>query len=325
MVTDKLIKFPNIKDMKNKILTVALLLTAIGGMVAQQDAQYTQYMYNTIAVNPGYAGSRGVLSITGLYRAQWVGLDGSPTTQTLNIHSPVSERVGLGLSIVNDEIGNGTNQDTYFDAVFSYTLPTSLTGKLSFGLKAGGHLLNIDFNQLQNYNPDLNTAGTSNIDRKFSPNIGAGVYYHTRQFYLGLSIPNFLKTKHFDNSDTESFIASERMNLYLITGYVFDLNPNLKFKPAILIKAVSGAPLQVDFSANFMLQEKVTLGAAYRWNAALSGLLGYQFSDQFMVGLAYDREVTELGNTSFNDGSFEVMLRYELKTNYKNVITPRFF
>ncbi len=325
MVTDKLIKFPNIKDMKNKILTVALLLTAIGGMVAQQDAQYTQYMYNTIAVNPGYAGSRGVLSITGLYRAQWVGLDGSPTTQTLNINSPVSERVGLGLSIVNDEIGNGTNQDTYFDAVFSYTLPTSLTGKLSFGLKAGGHLLNIDFNQLQNYNPDLNTAGTSNIDRKFSPNIGAGVYYHTRQFYLGLSIPNFLKTKHFDNSDTESFIASERMNLYLITGYVFDLNPNLKFKPAILIKAVSGAPLQVDFSANFMLQEKVTLGAAYRWNAALSGLLGYQFSDQFMVGLAYDREVTELGNTSFNDGSFEVMLRYELKTNYKNVITPRFF
>ena len=325
MLTDKLIKFPNKLDMKNTILTVALLLTSIGGLVAQQDAQYTQYMYNTIAVNPAYAGSRGVLSITGLYRAQWVGLDGSPTTQTLNINSPVSERVGLGLSIVNDEIGNGTNQDTYFDAVFSYTLPTSLTGKLSFGLKAGGHLLNIDFNQLQNYNPDLNTAGTSNIDRKFSPNIGAGVYYHTRQFYLGLSIPNFLKTKHFDNSDTESFIASERMNLYLITGYVFDLNPNLKFKPAILIKAVSGAPLQVDFSANFMLQEKVTLGAAYRWNAALSGLLGYQFSDQFMVGLAYDREVTELGNTSFNDGSFEVMLRYELKTNYKNVITPRFF
>ena len=311
--------------MKNIRITVLLLLASIGGLVAQQDAQYTQYMYNTISINPAYAGSRGVLSITGLHRSQWVGLDGAPTTQTLNIHSPVSERVGLGLSIVNDEIGNGTNQDTYFDAAFSYTIPTSDTGKLSFGLKAGGHLLNIDFNQLQNYSNEAGALGLSNIEKKFSPNFGAGAYYHTDAFYMGLSVPNFLQTEHFDTSGATSALAQERINIYLITGYVFDLNPDLKFKPAALVKAVSGAPIQVDLSANFMFNEKFTLGAAYRWDAALSALVGFQVSDQFMIGLAYDREVTELGNTSFNDGSFEFMLRYEFKSRYKNIVAPRFF
>ncbi len=311
--------------MKKFILTIVCIAASLGGLIAQQDAQYTQYMYNTIAVNPAYAGSRGLLSINGLYRSQWIGLDGAPTTQTLNFHTPVSERVGIGLSIVNDEIGNGTNQDTYFDGVFSYSIPTSRTGKLSFGLKAGGHLLNVDFTKLQNYRPDLNAVGLNNIDRKFSPNFGAGVYYHTDKFYAGLSVPNFLKTQHFDDSETTSFLAEERLNLYLITGYVFDLNPDLKFKPAVLLKAVSGAPLQVDVSANFMLNEKFTLGAAYRWDAALSALFGFQITDQFMLGLAYDREITELGNSAFNDGSFEIMLRYEFLTKYKKVITPRFF
>ncbi|WP_298501472.1 type IX secretion system membrane protein PorP/SprF [uncultured Maribacter sp.] len=312
--------------MKKIYITLLLTLTSIGGLIAQQDAQYTQYMYNTMSVNPAYAGSRGVFSITGLHRSQWVGLDGAPTTQTLSFNTPVSKRVGVGLSIVNDEIGNGTNQDTYFDAVFSYTIPTSDSGKLSFGLKAGGHLLNIDFNKLRNYNPALNPAGYQDIDRKFSPNFGAGIYYHTDKFYAGLSVPNFLKTEHFDSSgQSTTGLAQERLNLYFITGYVFDLNPDLKFKPTVLLKGVQGAPLQVDLSANFMLHNKFTLGAAYRWDAALSALVGFQISDQFMVGLAYDKETTELGNTAFNDGSFEVMLRYELKTKYKKVITPRFF
>ena len=312
--------------MKKSLITVVLVIACFGGVTAQQDAQYTQYMYNTITVNPAYAGSRGVLSINGLHRSQWIGLDGAPKTQTLNFHTPVSERVGIGLSIVNDEIGNGTNQDTYFDAVFSYTIPTSTEGKLSFGLKAGGHLLNIDFNKLANYSAELNNSGLDNIDKKFSPNIGAGIYYHTNNFYAGLSVPNFLKTQHFDDAaGNSSFLAEERLNFYFITGYVFDVNPRLKFKPAALLKAVSGAPLQIDLSANFMLNNKFTLGAAYRWDAAFSALFGFQISDQFMIGLAYDREITELGNSTFNDGSFEVMLRYEFLTRYKKVITPRFF
>jgi len=278
-----------------------------------------------IFVWASYAGSRGVLSLAGLYRSQWVGLEGGPTTQTFNIHAPIRERLGIGLSIVNDEIGNGTNQDTYFDAAVSYTIPTSEEGKLSFGVKAGGHFLNIDFSKLVNYDPTVMASG-QNIDKKFSPNFGAGIYYHTDKFYAGLSVPNFLETEHFDSSgQNNSFLAQERMNWYLITGYVFDINERLKLKPAVLFKAVQGAPLQADFSASLLFNDKFSLGAAYRWDAALSGLLGYQISDQFMVGLAYDREITELGNTTFNDGSFEIFLRYEFRSRIRNVITPRFF
>lgn len=310
--------------MNKYIILVLVVFAGFQSLTAQQDAQYTQYMYNTISVNPAYAGSRGVLSIAALHRSQWVGLDGAPTTQTVNIHSPVSNRVGLGLSIVNDEIGNGTNQDTYIDGAFSYTIPVSEEAKLSFGLKAGGHFLNVDFTKLRNYGAESNLP---NIDNKFSPNFGAGVYYHTNHFYSGLSVPNFLETEHFDSSDgdSNSFLAAERLNIYFITGYVFDLNPNLKLKPAALVKAVKGAPLQVDASATFLINEKFSLGGAYRWDAAVSILAGFQLSDQLMLGLAYDREVTDLGATQFNDGSFEVFLRYEFFTRYKKVITPRFF
>ncbi|WP_300023045.1 type IX secretion system membrane protein PorP/SprF [uncultured Maribacter sp.] len=310
--------------MNKYFLTIIITVAGLFMGHAQQDAQYTQYMYNTISVNPAYAGSRGVFSIAALHRSQWVGLDGAPTTQTLNFHTPVSDHVGLGLSVVNDEIGNGTNQDTYIDAAFSYTVNTSETGKLSFGLKAGGHLFNVDFTKLRNYGAESNLP---NIDNKFSPNFGAGIYYHTDRFYTGLSVPNFLQTEHFDSSDSNSssLIAQERMNLYLITGYVFELKNDVKFKPAALIKAVKGAPLQVDLSANFLFNDKFSLGAAYRWDAAVSALFGFQLNDQLMLGLAYDKETTDLGATRFNDGSFEIMLRYEFLNKYKRVITPRFF
>ena len=310
--------------MKNIYLAVLLTMTAIGGLVAQQDAQYTQYMYNTLSVNPAYAGSRGVLSIAGLYRSQWVGLDGAPVTQSLNVHAPVTERLGLGLSVVNDEIGNGTNQDTYFDVAVSYTVPTSEAGKLSFGLKAGGHILNIDFNQLRNFDAAVNTGTQSTIDNKFSPNFGAGIYFHNERFYAGLSVPNFLKTTHFDNSTTSN-LAQDRMNWYLITGLVLELSPTTKLKPALLFKSVSGAPLQADLSANFLFNDKLTLGTAYRWGAAWSALFGFQINEQLMLGIAYDKETTELGNTSFNAGSFELFLRYEFKNREKGISSPRLF
>ena len=312
--------------MKKYLMVIAFVTMLSEIALAQQDAQYTQYMYNTIAINPAYAGSRGVMSIGLLHRSQWVGLDGAPTTQTLNINTPLRKRVGVGLSIVNDEIGNGTSQETYFDASVSYTLQTSNEGKLSFGLKAGGHLLNLDFSQLLGFAEQQGAVGITNIDKKFSPNFGAGIYYHTNQFYIGASIPNFLETEHFENTAAaNSFLAKERLNFYLITGYVYDINPDLKFKPALLVKAVNGAPLQADVSANFLINNRFNLGVAYRWDAAFSALAGFQLSDQFLLGLAYDREVTALGNSSFNDGSFEIFLRYELFSNPTRVLTPRFF
>ncbi|MGB5665363.1 MAG: type IX secretion system membrane protein PorP/SprF [Maribacter sp.] len=304
------------------------VLISLQSAFAQQDAQYTQYMFNTMSVNPAYAGSRGQLSVAALYRSQWVGLDGAPKTQTLNLHSPIrNSKLGYGISIVNDEIGDGVVQETYFDAVLSYTLDVSLEGKLSFGLKVGGNLLNLDFNGLRNF--DVEPVNEDNIENKFSPNIGIGFYYHTNNFYAGLSAPNLLQTSHFDNGQRDAnsvqFLSKERINFYLITGYVFDLNGNVKFKPALLTKVVGGAPLQVDFSGSFMFNEKFTLGAAYRWDAALSGMVGFQISEKLMLGLAYDRETTDLGGTQFNDGSFEVFLRFELVKSFRNLVSPRFF
>ncbi|SIR37203.1 PorP/SprF family type IX secretion system membrane protein [Maribacter ulvicola] len=316
-------------NIKNKFLTLFVgLLLMFGSATAQQDAQYTQYMFNTMSVNPAYAGSRGQLSLTALHRSQWVGLEGAPSTQTFNIQSPIrNSKLGYGVSIVNDEIGEGAVQETYFDAVISYTIDVSADGKLSFGLKAGGNLMNLDFSQLRNFDDEV--VRTDNIENRFSPNVGIGLYYHSTKFYAGLSAPNLLQTEHFDNAETDAnsvqFLSKERINFYLITGYVFDLNGNLKFKPALLTKVVGGAPLQVDFSANFMFNEKFTFGAAYRWDAAVSAMAGFQISDQFMVGLAYDRETTDLGGTQFNDGSFEVLLRYELVKSFQKLVSPRFF
>lgn len=287
---------------------------------AQQDAQYTQYMYNTVSVNPGYTGSRGHLSIAALHRSQWVGLEGAPKTQTLNLHSPIGHNgLGMGISIVNDEIG--PTSETYLDIDFSYTIKTSAEGKLSFGLKASGHLLDIRFSELNIYTSDQTLS--QDIDNKFSPNFGAGVYYHTNKFYAGLSVPRFLQTSHFDESSLST--AKELMNFYLITGYVFDLNSNVKFKPTILSKVIQGAPLQVDFSANFMLNDKFILGAAYRWDAALSGMVGFQLNESLLIGMAYDKEITDLGSASFNDGSFEIIFRYDFIKTKGYLKSPRFF
>ncbi|MDC8003357.1 type IX secretion system membrane protein PorP/SprF [Aureisphaera galaxeae] len=313
--------------MKRFLVTVALIAT-IGvsmEMHAQQDAQYTQYMYNPLSVNPAYAGSRDVLSFVGLYRSQWVGLDGAPTTMNFSLHSPVGKRVGLGLNVTRDEIFIA--DESYIDAIFTYTLPVSEEARLSLGIKGGAHLLNIDSNKANTgtFNPNDPLAEIF-IDNKFSPQIGAGAFYYTDRFYLGFSVPNILETEHFDesaNSNNSSATAEERVNYYLMSGYTFDITENLLFKPAVLTKLVQGSPLQVDLSANFLIHKKLTLGAAYRWSAALSGLAGFQVSDQIMIGFAYDRETTDL--QQYNDGSYEVFLRFELFKRDKGLKNPRFF
>ncbi|MFD2099577.1 type IX secretion system membrane protein PorP/SprF [Flagellimonas iocasae] len=313
---------------KHILIPILFIGFVFQGLVAQQDAQYTQYMFNTLSVNPAYAGSRGQLSFAGLYRSQWVGLDGAPETFTLNLHSPIrNSRLGYGVSIVNDNIGDGVVQQTYLDAVVSYTLEFAYDRKLSFGLKMGGNMMSLDFNKLRNF--DQEVVQQDNIDNKFTPNFGLGLYYHTDRFYAGVSAPNILESEYFDNSardaNSVNFLSAQQINLYLITGYVFDIGADLKFKPALLTKAVGGAPLQVDLSANFLFADRFSFGAAYRWDAAVSALAGFQITDQLMIGLAYDRETTELGGTQFNDGSFEIFLRMELLKRFQRTVSPRFF
>ena len=309
--------------MKKRILLITFILLSIS-TYSQQDSQFTQYMYNTVNINPAYAGSRGVLSIFGLHRNQWVGLDGAPVTNTLSLNSPINgSNIGLGLSFINDRIG--PSDENSISADISYSVKTSETAKLSFGLKATANLLNVDFTKLSRFD-QADFLGATNIDNRFSPNIGAGIYYHSEKSYIGLSVPNFLETKHFDkgaSSLATASVASERMHYYLIGGHVFDLSETIQFKPAFLGKIVQGAPLQVDLSANFLFNEKFTAGLAYRWDAAFSALLGFQVSNSLMIGYAYDMEVTKLAN--FNSGSHEIFLRYELFKNYDKVISPRFF
>ena len=302
--------------MKTRILLFVLMFTGVISY-AQQDAQFTQYMYNTINVNPAYAGSRGALSIFALHRTQWVGLDGAPVTNAVSINTPISgSNLGLGVSLINDKIGP-TNENT-FSADLSYTFPTSETFKLSFGVKGTANLFNLDVTKL-----DPKDAGDESFQNynKFSPNIGAGIYLHSDKAYLGLSIPNFIQTNRYDDNDVRIF--KEKINTYLIAGYVFDLNQDIKFKPAVITKMVEGAPLQIDVSGNFMFSEKFVVGVAYRWSAALSGMVGFQVSDGLYIGYGYDRETTNLKN--YNSGSHEIFLRYEIFKNINKITSPRFF
>jgi len=302
--------------MKTRILLFALMFI---GMLshAQQDAQFTQYMYNTINVNPAYAGSRGAMSMFALYRTQWVGLDGAPVTSTVSMNTPLNEsNLGLGVSLINDKIGPTT--ENTISADLSYTIPTSDTWNLSFGIKATANLFDLDatkLNPVQAADPSLQNYST------FSPNIGAGVYWHSDKAYLGFSIPNFIETNRYD--DNEVAIFKERISYYLIGGLVFDLSDTVKFKPAVLTKMIEGAPLQVDVSANFLFFDKFMLGASYRWSAALSAMVGFQVSDGLYVGYGYDKETTNLDN--YNSGSHEIFLRYELFKNNNKITTPRFF
>ena len=302
--------------MKTRILLFVLMFTGVVSY-AQQDAQFTQYMYNTINVNPAYAGSRGALSIFALHRTQWVGLDGAPVTNAVSINTPINgSNLGLGVSLINDKIGPA-NENT-ISADLSYTIPTSETFKLSLGIKGTANLFNLDVTKL-----DPKDAGDESFQNynKFTPNIGAGVYLHSDKAYLGLSIPNFIQTNRYDDNDVRIF--KEKINTYLIAGYVFDLNQDIKFKPALITKMVEGAPLQIDVSGNFMFSEKFVVGVAYRWSAALSGMVGFQVSDGLYIGYGYDRETTNLKN--YNSGSHEIFLRYEIFKKIDKITTPRFF
>lgn len=280
-------------------------------------------MYNTSVVNPAYAGSREALSIFGLHRSQWVGLEGAPSTNNLSINSPIGKNVGLGLTVVNDKIGPA--DENSFAVDFSYGFNVSESYKLSFGLKGSANILNVDFTKLNIYNPG-DPRFQDNIDNRFTANVGAGIYLNSEKTYLGLSVPYLIESKHYDGtapSGASTFIASERMHYYFIAGHVFDLNSNLKFKPSLLTKMVEGAPLQVDLSGNFLINDKFTAGLAYRLNASFSALAGFQVSDSIFIGYAYDRETTKLAD--YNSGSHEFFLRFELIKKNVKIISPRFF
>ncbi|WP_456378302.1 PorP/SprF family type IX secretion system membrane protein [Lutibacter sp.] len=298
---------------KIKLVLGVLAFMSLTTVFGQQDAQYTQYMYNMNVLNPAYAGSKGITSIGLLGRTQWVGVEGAPRTVTLAMHSPIGKAVGLGLSIIHDEIGPVKEDNIYVD--FSYTIFTSDEGRLAFGLKAGVSFLNV--REFITVDPD-----PLNIPiNQTSPNFGAGLYYYTNKFYLGLSAPNFIETKHLEKGGGTVSTASEKMHYFLTSGYVFDIADNLKLKPSTMIKATAGAPISVDLSLNLLVDERVELGLSHRFDDSISALIGFQVNEDFRIGYAYDYTTTRFGD--FNSGSHEILLLFDF--NRKNVKSPRFF
>jgi type IX secretion system PorP/SprF family membrane protein len=285
----------------------------------QQDPNYTQYMYNTMSVNPAYAGSRDVLSITGLHRSALVGQNGGPTTQTLAIHSPLkNEQIGLGLSIVNDAIGPAS--ETFADFNFAYSIYLSQNGKLSFGMKAGLRQLRLDFSGAES--KDANDATFHNLS-SFAPTLGSGLYYHNNDFYVGLAVPNFLRSSNYYFIDEAGGVAFDNsFHYYLISGYVMSLTDRLQFKPAVLTKIVAGAPVAFDLSANFQLDQRFVMGTAYRFGDAVSVLAGFQATQKLYAGYAFDYSLNPMRR--YNMGGHEFMLRYEFMRPAR-VQSPRFF
>ncbi len=288
---------------------------------AQQLPQFTQYMYNTIAINPAYAGSRNALSIVGLNRNQWAGFDGGPQTQTLSIHSPLrNEKIGLGFSLINDK--SGYENFTYAFADFSYTIKASDDVNVSFGLKAGmtyyklaEELYNAtEVNQDPYFNDKLN---------RWNSNFGAGILFHSDRWYAGLSMPKMIN--HDLNNDTE-FAALERIHYYAIGGYVFDLNDNLKLKPSFMMKYTEGVAISTDLTANFLFNEKFWLGGSYRFNGeqnAVGALVDFQVTDQFRVGYTYEIPTGEI--RPYTSGSHEILLMYEFRFMKRKQKSPRYF
>jgi len=307
------------KSISSLVLMIVLCVLSLNTQ-AQQDPHYTQYMYNTMSVNPAYSGSRGHGVITALGRTQWVGFEGAPDTQTLSYDSPIGYKgLGLGIMLVNDKLG--PSHETYLDGNVSYTIDTGEEGNLAFGLKLGGRLLNIDWT-LGDVDDDNDAAFANNVNNKFLPTIGAGVYYYESDWYLGLSVPNFLRQEHFDGALRVGELAVERMHFFLIGGVVFNLSDDVKFKPAFLFKGVSGAPLSIDVSANFMFIDKFTAGLAWRWDDSVAALLGFQANQSLYLGYAFD--LTTSNYNVANNGTHEIMLRYEVFRDDK-VKSPRFF
>lgn len=306
--------------MKKLYITV-LLLIAFGysDLYAQQDPHYTQYMYNMNVINPAYAGSKENLSFGLLYRQQWVGIEDAPTTFSFSGHSPVGKNVGMGLSVISDQIGPVTEQNAYAD--FSYTLNLGGEHRIAFGLKAGATFHKVDLLSINPTLPDPNDGAFGDNASDAYLNVGSGVFYYTNKYYLAFSVPNMIKATHLDFNGVQ--YGNDVSHYFLTGGYVFDINPSLKFKPFFMIKSAFNVPASIDLSTNFLIQEKLELGASYRIDDSFSAMVNYAISPNVRLGYAYDHIVSDLNVTT--PSSHEIVLLFDLNFPKKVSRSPRYF
>ena len=308
--------------MKFKLSTILLLLI-LGYNIsnAQYDQMFTQYMYNEMQINPAYAGSHDALSLSGIYRNQWVGIEGSPKTETFSAHMPAfNKKMGLGLGMLHENIGV-TNR-TYVNLNYAYKIPVS-KGILSMGFQTGLVMFTEKLTEVTTTSPgDVEFAANTPVLK--APNFGTGLYYYASRFYLGFSIPRMIENKfNLGKSSAENQFNPKNFHYYLTTGYVFDIAEDIKLKPSVLAKVVQGAPLEADLSVNVLMKEKIWAGLAWRTSDAVSAMVGLQINPQCKIAYSYDYTLTALQD--YNSGSHEIILNYIFSYSNNKIITPRLF
>lgn len=302
------------------LLSLVFSLGSTSFVSAQQDAQFSQYMFNTMAFNPGYTGRADLLTVSALYRAQWVGFEGAPQTQTLTANTALKNRsLAVGGYLYNDVIGPEQRFGFYGTFAYRIIFPKS---KLSFGLSAGFDIFQGRFSQLDLIDNN-DQAFIADVKGKFMPNVGFGIFYFSKKFYVGLSTPKLIQNSIYEAVDGTPTNGKQLISYYFTAGYVFQINRDVKFKPAILFKFTQNAPAQLDVNLNFLFLDKFWIGAMYRYKAAWGVLLQYQINDQLRFGYSLDFSTYEL--QIYNNGTHEFMLSYDFGYNRTKIRSPRYF
>jgi type IX secretion system PorP/SprF family membrane protein len=305
------------------VLAIVLSLIMVCNLQAQQDAMFTQYMFNGLALNPAYAGTHESLEFAAIVRDQWTGLPGAPSTQTLSLHSPLHNRnIGLGFMLINDKIGISRQTGAY--AAYAYKVRMNDRGVLSMGLQAGFTIFNEDLSEaLPTLKSQLDPNFLGEEVNTFMPNFGVGLYYHTEKFFIGASSPHIVQNR-FYKAEIDSLDSRQERHYFIHSGVVLPINDSFKLKPSTLIKYVAGAPIQVDVNLNLLIEEKVWIGVSYRSFDTFNAMFQINLSDQLQIGYSYDfATFTELSQV--HGGSHEILINYRLKPKYEGMLTPRYF
>lgn len=288
----------------------------------QQDPMYTQYMNQILSVNPAYAGAKGVTSASIIAREQWVGWEGHPSNQTIFVHSPLNNEMGIGGSIINDEIGIIKNTSIFGD--YSYTITYPGERYLALGLKAGLSFYRAELSSVDLGSGDPNDpAFAYDVEGSFLPNAGVGVYFSSPDYYIGFSVPKLIANEITEKDVATGTVSREQLHLFFMGGYVFDVNRILKFKPYFMVRATPNAPLSIDITGQVVFIDKLWAGVTYRLGNSFGAMLQVQVNEQLRIGYAYDLTTTTLG--SYNSGTHEIMLSFDFSFGRGRVRSPRYF
>ncbi len=311
---------------KTKLVGLMAFLLCMNFAKAQYDALFTNYMFNEMFINPAYAGSNGAMNATILHRQQWVNFSGRPVTTSFSLHGPIiNDKMGVGISVLNERIGVLQRNLIYGD--YAYRIKVQDKGTLALGLMAGVDMQINRFSELKvNDNGISDPQLSTNSPNIVAPNMGTGVYYHTKSFYGGFSIPRLIDNQVSFNSGgavKTSKVQFKKFTYYFTAGNMFTINDELKLRANAMVKYVAAAPLQLDLGANLLIKDIIWTGLSFRTGSAISLLLGYQVNSQFLVNYSYDYGVNQI--QKYSQGSHEFVMSYLFAYKGKKVVTPRYF